>query len=201
MGTSRLPARSWAPAGLTARARPEARPGRRAANLQTCRKDGGKVKVRLTPFRRVTGKQGPAGRIIFGTCQRRRTNPQATKNGRILILQGWTPDDNKLLVITIAATVAANIITVVIVALAVIIARSVQPHPGTPGNYAFFLGTSIFPVMTACAAIYFWRRSKHEKDFSFPLRTIKWAIVILGRRCGVVTLLDILSLDWLRRRC
>lgn len=118
------------------------------------------------------------------------TGDEKRKNS---ILQGWTPDDNKLLVITIAATVAANIITVVIVALAVIIARSVQPHPGTPGNYAFFLGTSIFPVMTACAAIYFWRRSKHEKDFSFPLRTIKWAIVILGIFGGVVTLLDILA--------
>ncbi len=42
------------------------------------------------------------------------------------LFKNWTLGDSKLLIIAIAATVAANIINVILVALAVIIARSTK---------------------------------------------------------------------------
>ena len=50
-------------------------------------------------------------------------------------MKSLTSEDRKLIVITVAATVAANLITVVVVALAIIIARDFRPQPGTPKSY------------------------------------------------------------------
>lgn len=109
------------------------------------------------------------------------------------IFRNWTPGDSKLLVITIAATVTANIVTVILVALAVIVARSFRPNPGTPGNYAFLFGISALPVITACVAFSTLRRLRRERATFLGDRAFKWVMAILGITAGFSALLYILG--------
>jgi hypothetical protein len=61
----------------------------------------------------------------------------------------WTSEDRKLLIITIAATVIANIVTIIIVALSIIALRWMRPVPGaTRGDYAVFWLFSLAPIST-----------------------------------------------------
>jgi hypothetical protein len=109
------------------------------------------------------------------------------------IFQSWTPGDIKLLIITIAGTVAANIITVIIVALAIIVARSFRPNPGTPSNYIFLLGISAFPALAAYAAFSSLYRTKRERTASLLDKARKWAMIVSGLGAGFLTLLYILG--------
>jgi hypothetical protein len=109
------------------------------------------------------------------------------------IFSNWTPGDSKLLMITIAATVVANIVTIILVALAIIVARSFRPNPGTPANYIFLLGISAFPALAAYAAFSSLYRTR-RKSIASPFDKVrKWAIVITGLGAGFLTLLYILG--------
>ena len=109
------------------------------------------------------------------------------------IFEDWTPEDGKLLIITTAATVTANIVTIIIVALALIISRSFRPNPSTPKNYIWFLGISAIPVLTAYVAFYSLYRTRREEDDSPYDGIRKWALVITGLGTGFLALLYILS--------
>lgn len=61
-------------------------------------------------------------------------------------MKSLTSEDRKLIVITVAATVAANLITVVVVALAIIIARDFRPQPGTPKSYFLLIPVTATPA-------------------------------------------------------
>ena len=116
-----------------------------------------------------------------------------TGNQRNSLFSNWTSDDSKLLVITIAATVAANIITAVMVALAIIVARSMRPNPATPGNYAFLFGTSIFPLLAVWSVLFFFRVSRREKNKDLVDQAIKWTLIIVGTFEGMFALSYILA--------
>jgi len=115
------------------------------------------------------------------------------ENHRDSIFRNWTSDDRKLLMITIVATVAANIVTVVVVALAVIIARSMRPNPGTPGNYAFLFGSSIFPLLAVFTVLHVLHTSKHEKKRDLWYQVVKWTLIAIGAFEGLFALLYILA--------
>jgi hypothetical protein len=110
------------------------------------------------------------------------------------IFRNWTSDDSKLLIITIAATVVANIFTVILVALAVIVARSMRPNPGTPGSYAFFFGSSLFPLMGVWVILSFLRITRRGKEVDFTGRVIKWIIIAVGILEGFFALLYVLGM-------
>jgi uncharacterized BrkB/YihY/UPF0761 family membrane protein len=113
----------------------------------------------------------------------------------------WTSGDTKVLVITIAATVAANIITVLIVALAVILARTAQPHPGTPEFYALFLGFTAYCVFGVIMVFSGWRNAKARKSEESNLdpttaqivRIARWVIAVLGTLILFGTLIFVLA--------
>jgi hypothetical protein len=119
--------------------------------------------------------------------------PSNAGNQRNPIFRNWTSGDSKLLVITIAATVAANLITAVIIALAIIVARSMRPHPATPGNYAFLFGASLFPLLAVWAVLFFFRVSRHEKNRDLLDQTLKWTLIIVGTFEGMFALSYILA--------
>jgi small-conductance mechanosensitive channel len=75
------------------------------------------------------------------------SEPEESKKQSNSLLKTWTPDDTKLLAITAIATMAANVVTVILVALAIIVARSFRPNPGTPGNYVFLAIPSILMIL------------------------------------------------------
>jgi hypothetical protein len=109
------------------------------------------------------------------------------------IFQSWTPGDIKLLIITIAGTVAANIITVIVVALAIIAARSGRPTSNTPGAYAFLLGATSFPVITVYMAFSYLHHIRHRRSNSFGDQAFKWVLTILGLASGCIALVYILT--------
>jgi small-conductance mechanosensitive channel len=110
------------------------------------------------------------------------------------IFRNWTQDDSKLLIITIVATVLANIITVVLVALAVIIARSSRPHPGTPGNWAFFFGSCLFAIVSGYSALWFFRDSRRKKATDSFVKVIKLILAISAISTCFIASLYILAL-------
>jgi hypothetical protein len=109
------------------------------------------------------------------------------------VFQSWTPDDRKLLIITIAATVAANIITVILVALAIILARSFRPHPRTTGNYESVFGSSLLPALGVWTVLSFWRHSRRKRATDSVDRMIRWTMAILGIFEGLFILSYILA--------
>src|SRR5271166_6217330 len=96
--------------------------------------------------------------------------PADNGNRQQSTFETWTPGDSKLLVLTVAAAVVANIVTVILVALAVIVARSFRPHSGTLGSYAFLWGSAAFPIMTVYIAFSALRRSRRQKPASSDIR-------------------------------
>ena len=120
--------------------------------------------------------------------------PPDTEKKRDSIFTNWTSGDSKLLIITIAATVVANIFTVILVALAVIVARSMRPNPGTPGSYAFFVGSSLFPLIGVWMILSFLRITRRRKEVDFTGRVIKWIIIAVGILEGFFALLYVLGM-------
>jgi hypothetical protein len=113
--------------------------------------------------------------------------------------RNWTKGDIKLFIITVAATVAANILTVIMVALAVILARSSRPNPPTPGNYAFFFAITLFPLLGLWGCFYGLHiaRGRHTSRTigvpDFFDKTIKWTLVIIGVVEGLISIIYILT--------
>jgi len=109
------------------------------------------------------------------------------------IFRNITKDDVKLFIITILATVAANIITVIIVALAVIVARGARPTPPTPGNYAINFALSLGPMILLWSAVFPGLRilATHKMPDLFA-KVFKWLIVALLVAEGIITMIYIL---------
>jgi hypothetical protein len=63
-------------------------------------------------------------------------------------MSDWTPDDMKMLAVTVIATVTANLITILLAALTFIAARYARSMWPTPGSYALF---SVLAVVSAAA--------------------------------------------------
>ena len=59
----------------------------------------------------------------------------AVGRSRESYVKSLTDEDRKLIVITVVATVAANLLTVVMVGLAIIIAHNLRVTPDTPKSY------------------------------------------------------------------
>lgn len=120
--------------------------------------------------------------------------PADDEKKRESIFRDWTSDDSKLLIITIAATIVANIFTVIVVALTVIVARSMRPNPGTPGSYAFFFGSSLFPLIGVWIILSFLRTTRRKKEVDLTGQVIKWIIIAVGILEGFFALLYILGM-------
>jgi hypothetical protein len=90
----------------------------------------------------------------------------------------WTSEDRKLLIITIAATVIANIATIIIVALSIIALRWMRPAPGaTRGDYAIFWLFSLAPISTVFLTFIWWRDSRRDKEVSNGWRANRWIVI------------------------
>ena len=126
--------------------------------------------------------------IVKGTSDNSKSNP----------FINWKSHDTKLLVTTVAATVIANVITVIVVALAILVARSTHLRPGaTTGDWAFFWGEAFFPVMTIYLVVIFFRQSKGRSGEAlgeFGFRIIKWTIIVIGVFAVFMTMIFALSL-------
>jgi amino acid transporter len=110
------------------------------------------------------------------------------------VLQGLTKEDGKLFLITVAATVVANIVTVIIVAIAIILARSARPHPATPANYAFSFVFALVPALVGLPTLYSLSRFKGSSQLSDNVnKVIKLIIRVLVIVVGTLSLLFILA--------
>jgi hypothetical protein len=115
-----------------------------------------------------------------------------SKQSNLFRFESWTSNDIKLLVITIVATTAANIITVVLVGVAIIIARS-HHSLRTPRDYAWFFVGSILAAMICGVCIWGWRQSGTSKADPLKIRAISWGIRVFTAWFGLIFLLYILS--------
>lgn len=123
-------------------------------------------------------------------------NDKAPVPGKAKPIANWTPDDTKLLIITAGATVAANIITIVVVALAIVVARSTHLTPGaTVGYWVFFWASAFFPLMTIAMVVVFWRNRRGRAALdSFVDRVIRWVMAFAALFSAFMTLIYLLSL-------
>jgi hypothetical protein len=70
-------------------------------------------------------------------------------------VENWTPNDSKLLVITVVATVSANVITIILIGLAIITARYfVRPLYTPRVNYYYIAATLIFVIIPGYAGAF-----------------------------------------------
>ena len=93
-------------------------------------------------------------------------------------MKSLTADDRKLIVITVAATVAANLITVVLVALAIITARAFNPQPHTPLNYLAILSVTATPATITLIA--FSVRYDLRNKEAIAAKIVRWVMAALG---------------------
>ena len=107
------------------------------------------------------------------------------------ILGNWTSDDKKQLIITIAATVAANVITIIIIALAIIVARSFRPHPATSASYAILLSSSTVPISIILMALSV--RSDYTRSASIVGKIVKLIMTVIAIATGFLILLGLLG--------
>lgn len=111
------------------------------------------------------------------------------------LVESLTREDVKLFIITVVATVFSNVITVIIIALAIILARSSRPHPGTLGNYAFFFGVTMFTFLGVSGGLWslIVARTRHGKS-DYVEKILKWIIVAVSVVEGIIAL--IFALTW-----
>ena len=107
------------------------------------------------------------------------------------IFGNWTSDDKKQLVITIVAAVAANVITIIIVALAIIAARSFHPHPATSASYAILLSSSTVPISVILMALSV--RSDYTRAVSVVSKIVKLIMTVIAIAAGFLILLILLG--------
>jgi hypothetical protein len=113
-------------------------------------------------------------------------------------LINWTQDDTKLVVITVGATVVANVVTVIVVALAIIVARSTHLTPGaTDGDWAYFWATGTAPFITLFLIAGLYRSMKRREAVklgNFADKIIASTIAIIGIFCLFMAMMYVLSL-------
>jgi Na+/phosphate symporter len=104
--------------------------------------------------------------------------------------QSFTREDVKLFMLTIVATVIANVITVIVVALAILFARS-QPHPVTPGSYIILLVSTVTCIVVVPSGFFIiaavWKGSTQNEKF------IKWAGLIIFPALAIFGVIFILT--------
>lgn len=92
----------------------------------------------------------------------------------------WTADDRKLLIITVAATIIANMVTIIIVALSIIVLHWMRPTPGaTKGDYVIFWLFSLAPASTVFLTFIWWRESRRDKTVRKGWRESRWVVIPL----------------------
>lgn len=72
----------------------------------------------------------------------------------------WSQSDSKMLLVTFAGTVVANVVTILCVGVAIIMARLLRPTRDTSDAYWFFFGETAFTLFAAFTAgfgAYRWR--------------------------------------------
>ena len=104
-----------------------------------------------------------------------KTEDSKTEDSKKSVSRIFTPEDIKLLVITFASTVAANVVTVLFVALAIVTARSYKREPKYLPPTKDALATKVFSIATSLKGetvvfivaiafiFYMWRRA-HSRD-------------------------------------
>jgi hypothetical protein len=108
-------------------------------------------------------------------------------------VKGLTAEDRKLIVITVVATVAANLLTVVMVGLAIIIAHNLRVTPDTPKSYFLLIPVTATPATVALVALSIVKFDLKGKD-STAAQVVRWVMIAL---CAVATLcLIVLLLAW-----
>lgn len=106
-------------------------------------------------------------------------------------LQSITRDDFKLFIITIAATVIANVMTVVVVALAILIARW-QSRPASGSHSALIVPTIASLGLTLCGFFIvaaFWRGDSPYEKF------MKWSGLVIFSIMGIFAV--VFTLTWI----
>lgn len=109
--------------------------------------------------------------------------------------QGGNQGDLKSFAIATAATVAGNIITVMIIAVALILAHDYQPRPTTASDYEVLFGVTAIPFVAALMAFYFVYRSGKKKGHFLGAGCISYIVAALGVVFGFISLLY--ALVWL----
>lgn len=108
-------------------------------------------------------------------------------------MKGLTAEDRKLIVITVVATVVANLLTIVMVGLAVIIAHNLRLTPDTPKSYFLLIPVTATPATIALVALSFIKFDLKGRH-SLVAQVVKWVMIAL---CAVATLcLVVLLLAW-----
>jgi hypothetical protein len=118
-----------------------------------------------------------------------RETQQATGEGSQrsrLAWRGWRDEDTRLLFITFAGTIAANLATVLIVALAVLAERYEITQYHSIGGY--FLGGLPYAVLLAIILWTIWRRRGTRPGLSF------WLFWIIGLAAMMLTLLTLIGI-------
>lgn len=121
--------------------------------------------------------------------------PDACEEDSRSAFRNWTADDTKLLVITLSGTVAANIITVIVVGVAVSIARSFHPTGKSLWPYGILLAETAMAVVSISMIIYTLRHSRNEKETSLSIKTIRASMIIVGAFVACLSL--IFALAWI----
>jgi uncharacterized membrane protein YqjE len=120
---------------------------------------------------------------------------QSAKDEKKAVSLTLTSEDIKLLVVTFAGTVAANLITVLLLGLAIIIGHSFHPTGRSFWPYGILLAMTAMAVISVLAAISTWRRSRDVKETSFEYKAIRGALAVMGLS-GVFMLL-LFMLAWI----
>lgn len=93
-------------------------------------------------------------------------------------LQSWSAEDTKMLIIAFASTIGANLITVLFVGLAIVLAHYFKPVR----NSAFGYGILIFETLATAMSIYLMtslvRQSHRDRDTSFGNRVRRLADIV-----------------------
>ncbi len=111
------------------------------------------------------------------------------------IFGNWTAADSRLVIISGFSAFAANLLTVLVVVLAIVASRSALPHPLTTANLVFFWASSLIPAIALLFISAAWIRLKREKKNSGTLeRVIMWTFIPLGIFEGFALLSYMLAL-------
>jgi hypothetical protein len=106
-------------------------------------------------------------------------------------VKSLTAEDRKRIVITVLAAVAANLLTVAVVGLAIIIAHNLRVAPGTPKSYFLLIPVTVTPATVALIALSIVKFNLSDKN-SAVAQVTRWvmiAVCALDALCLVVLLL------------
>jgi hypothetical protein len=105
---------------------------------------------------------------------------------------GWSDADRRMLLITLMGTIAANIGTVLLVAIAIVLDRFLTKHPNLKGsNFAFWFPASVILYTAIVGWLYYQRRQKGldiGETIFFWIFSVVWVILIvalIGYAAGV----------------